>query len=183
MFCSGGHLGFPIGIKNRKFVQDIPMIIHVQFGFSQFISFSEDLWNLSQSEHIIGPGSHVEYPTETKNRNFVEEHPMNIPAKFGSNWASGFGEEARIVKSLQTTDDGRQVIWSRWTKKKATAPGLPPKYIQKWGAIWKIAYLRWGHHEEVCNFHMIYSNKKWTIQRNWQINIREYWRGNQKWTI
>jgi hypothetical protein len=35
---------------------------------------------------------------------------MNIPAKFGSNWASGFGEEARIVKSLQTTDDGRQVM-------------------------------------------------------------------------
>jgi hypothetical protein len=38
--------------------------------------------------------SHVEYPTETKNRNVVKEHPMNIPAKFGSNWPSGFGEEA-----------------------------------------------------------------------------------------
>jgi hypothetical protein len=40
--------------------------------------------NFSQSEHIIGPGSHVEYPTGTKNRNFVEDHPRNIPAKFGS---------------------------------------------------------------------------------------------------
>jgi hypothetical protein len=48
----------------------------------------------AQSEHIIGPGSHVEYPTGTKNRNFVEDHPRNIPAKFGSNWPSGFGEEA-----------------------------------------------------------------------------------------
>jgi hypothetical protein len=47
------------------------MIIHLQFGFSQFISFREDLWNFSQSEHIIGPGSHVEYPTGTKNSNFV----------------------------------------------------------------------------------------------------------------
>jgi hypothetical protein len=47
-----------------------------------------------QSEHIIGPGSHVEYPTETKNSNFVEDHPRNIPAKFGSNWPSGFREEA-----------------------------------------------------------------------------------------
>jgi hypothetical protein len=37
---------------------------------------------------------HVEYPTGTKNRNFVEDHPRNIPAKFGSNWPSGFGEEA-----------------------------------------------------------------------------------------
>jgi hypothetical protein len=40
------------------------------------------------------PGSHVEYPTGTKNSNFIEDHPRNIPAKFGSNWPSGFGEEA-----------------------------------------------------------------------------------------
>jgi hypothetical protein len=37
---------------------------------------------------------HVEYPTGTKNSHFVEDHPRNIPAKFGSNWPSGFGEEA-----------------------------------------------------------------------------------------
>jgi hypothetical protein len=46
------------------------------------------------SEHIIGPGSHIEYPTKTKNSNFVEDHPRNIPAKFGSNRPSGFREEA-----------------------------------------------------------------------------------------
>jgi hypothetical protein len=40
----------------------------------------------------IGPSNHIEYPTETKN--FVEDHPRNIPAKFGSNRPSGFGEEA-----------------------------------------------------------------------------------------
>ena len=130
MSCGGGHLGFPIGIKNRNLVKDIPMIIYLQFGFSQFISFrEEDLWNFSQSEHIISPGSHVEYPTGTKNSNFVEDHPRNIPAKFGSNWPSGFGEEAWNVEKFtddrqQTTDDGRQVmaivhldLWSRWTNK------------------------------------------------------------------
>jgi hypothetical protein len=32
-------------------VKDIPMIIPLQFGFSQFIRFrEEDLWNFSQSE-------------------------------------------------------------------------------------------------------------------------------------
>jgi hypothetical protein len=36
----------------------------------------------------------IEYPTGTKNSNFVEDHPRNIPAKFGSNRPSGFGEEA-----------------------------------------------------------------------------------------
>ena len=81
------------------------MIINLQIGFSQFISFrEEDLWNFSQSEHIIGTGGHVEYPTGTKNINFVEDHSMNIPGKFSFNWSSGFGEEAWNVKSLQTTD-------------------------------------------------------------------------------
>jgi hypothetical protein len=32
MSCGGGHLGFPIGIKNRKFVEDLPMIIPGQFA-------------------------------------------------------------------------------------------------------------------------------------------------------
>jgi hypothetical protein len=41
----------------------------------------------------LKPQAIREYPTGTKNRNFVEDHPMNIPAKFGSNWPSGFGEE------------------------------------------------------------------------------------------
>jgi hypothetical protein len=81
--------------KKQNFVEDIPMIIHLQFGFSQFISFrEEDLGNFSQSKHIISPSSHVEYPTGTKNSNFVEDHLRNIPAKFGSNWPSGVGEEA-----------------------------------------------------------------------------------------
>jgi hypothetical protein len=113
MYCGGSHLEFSIGIKNSNFVKDIPMSIHLQFGFSLFISFREkDLWNFSQSEHIIGPGSHVEYPTGTKNSNFVEDHPRSSPAKFGSNWPSGFGEEAWNVKSLyrrQTTDDRRRL--------------------------------------------------------------------------
>jgi hypothetical protein len=32
MSCGGGHLGFPTAIKNRKFVEDLPMIIPGQFG-------------------------------------------------------------------------------------------------------------------------------------------------------
>jgi hypothetical protein len=34
MTCGGSHLGFPIGIKNRIFVEDLPMIIPGQFGFN-----------------------------------------------------------------------------------------------------------------------------------------------------
>ena len=127
-------------------------MIILQFGFSQFISFrEEDLWNFSQSQHIIGPGSHVKYPTGTKNSNFVEDHPGNIPAKFGSNRPSGFGEEAWNVKSFQTTDDGRQVmaivhmdLWFRWTKNQQNrqtgsrnlmGPKTPPTI---WGTHMKL---------------------------------------------
>jgi hypothetical protein len=39
-------------------------------------------------------GGHLGFPIGIKNSNFVEDHPRNIPAKFGSYWPSGFGEEA-----------------------------------------------------------------------------------------
>jgi hypothetical protein len=32
MSCGGGHLGFPIGIKNTHLVEYLPMIIPGQFG-------------------------------------------------------------------------------------------------------------------------------------------------------
>jgi hypothetical protein len=42
MSCGGGHLGFPIGINNRKFVEDLPMIIPGQFGFNCPSGFREE---------------------------------------------------------------------------------------------------------------------------------------------
>jgi hypothetical protein len=40
--CGGGHLGFPIGIKNRNFVEDLPVIIPGQFGFNCPSGFREE---------------------------------------------------------------------------------------------------------------------------------------------
>jgi hypothetical protein len=42
MSCGGSHLGFQIGIKNRKFVEDLPMIIPGQFGFNCASGFREE---------------------------------------------------------------------------------------------------------------------------------------------
>jgi hypothetical protein len=41
MSCGGGHLGFPIGIKNMKFVENLPMIIPGQFSFNCPSGFRE----------------------------------------------------------------------------------------------------------------------------------------------
>jgi hypothetical protein len=42
MYCGGDHLGFPIGIKNRHLVEDLPMIIPGQFGFNYPSGFREE---------------------------------------------------------------------------------------------------------------------------------------------
>jgi hypothetical protein len=42
MSCGGGHLGFPIGIKNSNLVKDIPMIFLGQFGFNCPSGFREE---------------------------------------------------------------------------------------------------------------------------------------------
>jgi hypothetical protein len=40
MYCSGGHLGFPIGIKNRKFVEDLPwMVLYKLYFFRSDMKF------------------------------------------------------------------------------------------------------------------------------------------------
>ena len=42
MSCGGGHLGFPIGIKKKNIVEDLPMIIPGQFGFNYPTGFREE---------------------------------------------------------------------------------------------------------------------------------------------
>jgi hypothetical protein len=42
MSCGGGHLGFPIGIKNTLLVEDLAMIISEQFGFNYPSGFREE---------------------------------------------------------------------------------------------------------------------------------------------
>ena len=69
MSCGGGHLGFPIGIKNRNFVEDLPTIIPGQFGFNCPSGFREEaFWN------IFPIGSNVKLcPAVAAILNFISE--------------------------------------------------------------------------------------------------------------
>ena len=69
MSCGGGHLGFPIGIKNTHLVEDLPMIIPGQFGFNYPSGFREEaFWN------IFPIGSNVKLsPTVAAILNFISE--------------------------------------------------------------------------------------------------------------
>jgi hypothetical protein len=60
MSCGCGHLGFPIGIKNKKFVEDLPMIIPGQFGFNCPSGFREEAFlnpmvNMFQNASSLKP--------------------------------------------------------------------------------------------------------------------------------
>ena len=70
MSCGGGHLGFPIGIKNTHLVEDLPMIIPGQFGFNYPSGFREEaFWN------IFPIGSNVKLsPAVAAILNFISEH-------------------------------------------------------------------------------------------------------------
>ena len=123
----GGHLGYAIGTKIKNLVEDHPVIISIMLQFHRLSSFwQEDFQSFNQSEHIIGPGSHVGFPICTKITNLVEDLPMNISAKFGLNLFCGFREEDENMKSLQTrttTTDAKswkwwqKLTWARWAKK------------------------------------------------------------------
>ena len=69
MSCGGGHLGFPIGIKNTHLVEDLPMIIPGQFGFNYPSGFREEaFWN------IFPIGSNVKLsPVVAAILNFISE--------------------------------------------------------------------------------------------------------------
>ena len=69
MSCGGGHLGFPTSIKNRKFVEDLPMIIPGQFGFNCPSGFREEA-----SGNIFPIGSNVKLsPAVAAILNFISE--------------------------------------------------------------------------------------------------------------
>jgi hypothetical protein len=109
----------------------------------------------SRSYSIIVPGSHIEYPTGTKNSNFVEDHPSNIPAKFGSNRPSGFGEEAWNVKSLQTTDNG---------------PGIDELNILQ-ARLLDIPNLRPKSSKIRFNFNFTSTSIIWSVTSNWNLKV------------
>jgi hypothetical protein len=46
----------------------------------------------------MGPGSHVGFPINAKNKNLVYDHPMNMSAKFGSNLFCDFRKKDENVK-------------------------------------------------------------------------------------
>ena len=75
----GGHLVFPIGPKNTNLVEDVEILLPV--NFVEFRStVSEEKSKMSQP--IRGQGGHLVFPIRPKNTNLVEDVKILLPVKF-----------------------------------------------------------------------------------------------------
>jgi hypothetical protein len=76
MYYGGSHLGFPIGIKNIKFVENLPMIIPGPMN---------DHWKVLYKVYV--------FYVDRKSKMAATAIQI-IPGQFGFNCPSGFREEA-----------------------------------------------------------------------------------------
>jgi hypothetical protein len=118
MSCDGGHFGFPIGIKNRNFVEDTagfsltldPMGKMFQNASSlkppgqlkpncpgMIIGRSSTkflFFNADRKSKMAATEEHRltldQFHIGTKNLKFVEDHPMNIHVQFDFNHICSF---------------------------------------------------------------------------------------------
>jgi hypothetical protein len=113
MYCGGGQLGFPIDIKNRDFVEDLPMTATAGLSLTldPMGKMFQNAFSLKPPGQLKpnGPGMIIGRSSTKslffmsignpswigiKNTHFVEDLPMIIPGPFGFNCPGGFREEA-----------------------------------------------------------------------------------------
>jgi hypothetical protein len=96
MSCGGGHLGFPIGIKNSKLVKNIPMIIpgHVFCSDMKFKMAATAGVSLTlDPKGKMFQNASSRFPISKKNINLVKDIPMIIHLQFGFSQFISFREE------------------------------------------------------------------------------------------
>jgi hypothetical protein len=105
MSCGGGHLGFPIGIKNIKFVEDLSettniikaklyMNVHWMVLYKLYVFCSDMKFKMAATTGLSLTLDPMGKMFQNASKKFVEDLPMIIPGQFGFNCPSSFREEA-----------------------------------------------------------------------------------------
>jgi hypothetical protein len=84
MYCGGGHLGFPIDIKNIKFVEDLLCSdMKFKMGATAGLSLTLDpMGKMFQNASSLKPLGQLKPNCPGM---IVEDHPMNIHVQFDFN--------------------------------------------------------------------------------------------------
>ena len=94
----GGHLGFPISLKNTNLVEDMEILLPVKFHEIPFSGFRGEVKNVSAN---LRPGRPSCFPIGPKNTNLVEHIEILLPVKFLPIRFSGFRGEVKNVSANQ----------------------------------------------------------------------------------
>ena len=94
----GGHLGFPISLKNTNLVEDVEILLPVKFLIIPFSGFRGEVNNVSAN---LRPGWPSCFPIGPKNTNLVEDIEILLPAKFLPIRFSGFRGEVKMSQPIR----------------------------------------------------------------------------------
>jgi hypothetical protein len=109
MSCGGGHLGFPIGIKNTHHVEDLPMQLNpncpgmvIGRSSTKFLFFYADrkfkMATTAGHRLTLDPMGKCSNAFFSETANMIKAklymNVLIIPGQFGFNCPSGFREEA-----------------------------------------------------------------------------------------
>ena len=100
----GGHLGFPISLKNTNLVEDVEILLPVKFHEIPFSGFRGEVKNVSANLRPERPYCFSDRP---KNTNLVEHIEILLPVKFLPIRFSGFRE----VKNVSANQMPGQPSW------------------------------------------------------------------------
>ena len=95
----GGHLVFPISLKNTSLVEHVEFLVSVKLWQVLFIGFREVKYVLSLP--ISGQGGHLVFPISPKNTKLVEDVEFLLPVKFGHILFFSYREEVLNVTANQ----------------------------------------------------------------------------------
>ena len=95
----GGHLGFPISLKNTNLDRGRGDLASCQVSWNSFQWFQGEKQKMSQQ--IWGQGGHLVFPIGPKNTNLVEHIEILLPVKFLPIRFSGFRGEVENVSAIQ----------------------------------------------------------------------------------
>ena len=92
----GGHLAFPIGLKNLNLVEGIKILLSVKFRWIPFSGLEE---KSKVSQPTRGQGCHLVFPISLKNTNLVESVEILLLDKFRWIPFSGFWWEVETFSA------------------------------------------------------------------------------------
>ena len=95
----GGHLIFPISLKNKNLVEDVKILLSVKFRWIPLSGFRGEVENVSANQR---PGRPSCFRIVPKNTNLVEDVEILLSVKFCKIPFSAFRKEIENVSANQT---------------------------------------------------------------------------------